>query len=125
MITSTDHRMVRCKVTLNLKEKLFRIKPNISTVKEQSDEFAITIQNKYSQLVDEMNGRIESLNDNLTNVVLESASGKASKENSSKRLTVTKDLIMKHNRMVLKTIQDKIEVVELSKTIYKRKTNHI
>ena len=63
--------MVRCKVMLNLKrerEKLFRMKkPNISAVKENSDEFVIRIQNKYSQLVDEMR-----LNDNLTNV-LESA----------------------------------------------------
>ena len=68
--------MVRCKVTLDLKrerEKLFKMKKsNTSTVKEKSGEFLI-IQNKYSQLVDEMNGNIRTLNDNLSNVVLESA----------------------------------------------------
>ena len=45
--------------------------PNIITVKEKTNEFAIKIQNKYPQLVDEVNGEIQSLNDNLTNVVLE------------------------------------------------------
>ena len=54
----------------------------ISTVKEKSDEFPIRIQNKYSQIVDKINRNIESLNVNLTNVVLQFAlevSGKAPK----------------------------------------------
>ena len=62
-------------------------KSNISTAKEKSDELAITIQNKYSQLVDEMNGNIESLNDNLINVLLKSTlkvGGKEPKENPKK-----------------------------------------
>ena len=54
--------MVKCKVMLDLKrerENLFRLKwSHISTVKDQSDEFANRIHNKYSQLVDEMNGNI-------------------------------------------------------------------
>ena len=61
-------------------------KRNIPTVKEKSNEFATTIQNKYSQLVDEMNEN-KSLNDNITNVVLESAlevGGKASKRKLQK-----------------------------------------
>ena len=41
-------------------------KPNMSTFKEEADWFAIRIQNKYQQLVDEMNGNMESLNDYLT-----------------------------------------------------------
>ena len=69
--------MVRCKVMLDLKRernKLFRMKkPNITKVKEKSDEFVIRIQNKYSQLENEMNGSIENLNHKLTNMVLESA----------------------------------------------------
>ena len=55
--------MVRCKVMLDLKretEKLFRMKPNISTVKEKSDECPTTIHNKYSELIDKMNDNIES-----------------------------------------------------------------
>ena len=51
----------------------------------KSEAFAITIQNKYSQLVKDMNGNLESSNDNLT--VLESAlevGEKAPKENSGK-----------------------------------------
>ena len=65
---SSDHSIVRCKVTLNLKrvrEKLFRMKPNISG---SQMSFAIRKQNKYSQLVDEVNGNMECLNDNLTNL---------------------------------------------------------
>ena len=39
------------------REKLFKMKrPNIPTVKEKSDEFVIRIQNRYSQLVDKVNG---------------------------------------------------------------------
>ena len=58
-LKSSDHRLVIFKVTLDLRrerEKIYRIKKaNIFTVKEKSDEFAIRIQNKYSQLADEMN----------------------------------------------------------------------
>ena len=44
-------------------------RPNIPTVREKSDEFAIRIQNKYSQLVAEVNADIYRFNDNQTNVV--------------------------------------------------------
>ena len=51
-LKSSDHRIVRCKVMLGLKrerEKLFRMKrPNISTVKGKSDEFAVRIQGQDS-----------------------------------------------------------------------------
>ena len=33
-------------------------RPNIPTFKEKSDEFAITIQSMYSELVDKVNGDI-------------------------------------------------------------------
>ena len=45
-LKSSDHKMEEFKVTLDLRQrgKLFRMKkPNISTVKEKSDEFAIRI----------------------------------------------------------------------------------
>ena len=59
--------------------------PYISIVRDKYDEFVITNKNKYSQLIDKMNGNIKSLNDNQTNVVIVSAlevGGKAPKENS-------------------------------------------
>ena len=34
-------------------------RPNITTVKEKSDEFVIRIQNKYSQLVHEVNEELK------------------------------------------------------------------
>ena len=46
-LKSSGHKMVRCKVTLDLREKLRMKGSNISTVKEMSDEFVIGIQNKY------------------------------------------------------------------------------
>ena len=53
-LKSNEHRMMKCKITLNFKrerEKLFRMwKPSISTVKEKWDEFIIRIQNMYSQI---------------------------------------------------------------------------
>ena len=86
---SSDHRMLRCKLTPDLKrkrEKLFRMKgPNIPMIKEKLSEVAIRIQNRYSQLVDKVNGYVESLNDNLTNVLLESVlevGGKVPKKSS-------------------------------------------
>ena len=65
-----------------------------------------------------MNGNIKNLNHNLTNVVLDSApkvGGKVTKENSRKLSTITKDLKKKCSRMVITSIQNKIEAVELSK----------
>ena len=47
----------------------------------------MSLNNKYSQLVDELNGDLENLNDNLTNVISESAlevGGKALKVSSGK-----------------------------------------
>ena len=75
---------------------------------------------------DKVNGDIKSFNDNLTNVVLESAlevGEKATKENRGKLSTTTKDLIRKRCIIVIKTRRDKVEVAELSKTFNKRKTN--
>ena len=103
-------------------------RPSIPTVKEKSGEFEIGTQNKHLQLVDEENGDIKSLNDNLTNIVFESAlvvGGKAPKENNGKLSAATKEIIRKRCRMVIKTGRDKIELVEQSKTINKRKTDDI
>ena len=61
-----------------------------------------------------------SLNDTLTNVVLESTlevCEKAPKGNSEKVPTATKHLVRKRNTMVIQ--RDKINVVESSKTIQK------
>ena len=66
---------------------------------------------------------IYNLNDNLTNVILESAleeRGKALNENIGNLSTTTKGLKRKRNK-----IRNKIEVVELSNIINKRKTNDI
>ena len=61
-LKSSGHKLMRCKVMLNLKrerENLIRMKRiSIPTIQEISNEFAIIIQNKYSKLVNvnEMNG---------------------------------------------------------------------
>ena len=73
----------------------------------QNEETKISQQSKRTsiQLVDEMNGNIKSLNDNITNVTLESVltvSGKAHKENRGKLSTATKDVIRKRSSMVIK-----------------------
>ena len=96
-------------------------KPNIPTVKEKSDKFAISIQNKNSQLVDDLNGNVDSLNNNQTFLFLESAleveiGRKITTENSRKLSRATKDLTIKLCRMVIKSIRNKIKMVELSKT---------
>ena len=87
------------------------MKTNISTVKEN------WIQNKYSQLNDEMNGdmnNLMSLNDNLANVVLESApkvDGKVQKKKTSENSNSFQRSHKKCTRMEIKTNRVKNRLV--------------
>ena len=129
--TGSDHRMVRCKVTLDLKQernKLVRsVKPNLCKLKERTEEFSLAIQNRYSQL-EESDESIEEMNDNFTKIVIEESlrvAGKFGKNTRSKLSEETKDLLKKRRNMVVRTDRDKIEAAELSKTINKKKNQDI
>ena len=89
---------MRGKISLDLRkerEKLIsRKKINTPVIREKSNEFSLAIQNRYSQLHDEMEVGKEEMNSNLTKIILESAQeigGKVPKENQGKLSENTKE----------------------------------
>ena len=131
-LKSSDHRMVRCKVSLNLTKERVRLvnrKPiNKEAVRENIRDFRLRIENKFSQLNDEAENDKDEMNNNLTKILIESAlevGGKVKSKVSGKLSQNTKDLIQQRKDMRIKTTRDKVELAELSKTINKRKIQDI
>ena len=129
-LKSSDHRMVRCKVKLDLKrerEKLIlRKRFNTPLIRVRSEEFSIKLQNKFSVLSEEMEDDIDTFNENIIKVTKETASevgGKIQREEQGKLSQRTKDLIKKRKELKVSTRRDEIELAELSKTINKQKTH--
>ena len=75
-IRSSDHRMVRCKIRLDLKRERGKLvksrKLSVRSVRDRTQEFKITLQNKFALLTeDEVS--VDELNYNITKIVRESA----------------------------------------------------
>ena len=127
----SDHRMVRCRIGLDLKierNKLVKsIKPNLSKLREKTVEYEIEVQNRYSQLTD-IEETVEDMCDNFTRIITEaslSIAGKTHKNTQGKLSEETKDLLRKRRNMTIRTARDQIEAAELSKTISKKKNEDI
>ncbi len=73
----SDHRMVSCKVEMNLRREREKLRgkkhPNTDALKEKAKEFSLKIQNKFSILGDETEYDLSETNDLLTNIVMEAA----------------------------------------------------
>ncbi|WP_265430092.1 RNA-directed DNA polymerase, partial [Klebsiella pneumoniae] len=130
-IRSSDHRMVRCKIKLDLKRERQKLvksrKPRIESVKERTQEFKLTLQNKFQLLNKEHEESVDRLNDNLTTVITESAAavGTAASRKHGKLTQKTKQLIAKRKNMKVSSTLDQIELAELSKLINRCKRNDI
>ena len=131
-LKSSDHRMVRCRIDLDLKKErenlILRKKINTPAVREKSEEFSLMIQNRFSQLSDEVGEDKEIMNENITTIIHESAlevGGRVPKRNQGKLSQNTKNLIKKRMELKMKSRRDEIELAELSKTINKEITQDI
>lgn len=110
--------MVRCKIKL-VKSK----KPSITTVRDRTREFKVTLQNKFALLNGKNEDSIDTLNGSLTTAITESAaaSGEAARRKQTGKLTwQTKELIAR-----LKSMVDQTEIKELSKVITTSKTSDV
>lgn len=119
-IRSGDHRMVRCKIRLDLKRERGKLaksrKPNIGSLRARTQEFKIPVQNKFALLTgDEV--RVDVLNNNLKTVITESAIAVGEVELGRKTGQLskqTKDLIAKCQNMKLSRVVDQIALAVLS-----------
>lgn len=127
----SDHRMVRCEFKVNLKlerKKLIRDPlPNLTKQNDQVDEYRAAIQNRFLALTDE-NLDVDEINDQIISVVKDAAIevvGKNKKQKSSNLSLETKQLMQRRRNMKAMAVRDKIELVELTKTINKKKKEDV
>ena len=137
-IRSSDHRMVRCKIRLDLKRERGKLvksrKLSIISVRERTQEFKITLQNKLALLpedkvsVDELNYNITKSQQSNSQQATESAVSVGEVElrkEPGKLSKQTKDLIAKRQNMKLSQTVNQTELAALSKLINRRKTKDI
>ena len=127
----SDHRMVRSEFKFNLRRernKLIRKPlPNLVNLKNKETEFKLNIQNRYS-LLDEENIGIDEMSERFSTIVKEAAlevGGKKHKEKYNKLSAETKTLMQKRREMKVRSVRNKIEYVELTKTINKKRKEDV
>lgn len=101
-------------------------KPNVRSVTDRTREFKITLQNKFALLDGQNEDSADTLNDNLTTAITESAAatGEAACRKQTRKLTrQTKELISQRQKMIFSSTVDQNELAELSKWLNKSKTN--
>ena len=128
----SDHRMVRAEIKINLKRERKNLvsKPltNLINLQNRKPEFAVNIENRYAALNNEDCLDIEETNDNFTRILNEAAlevGGRKEKDSHSKLSSETKKLMQKRRNMKIQSARDKIEAVELTKTINKKKQEDV
>lgn len=130
-IKSSDHRMLRSRIRLDLKRERTKLvtvkKPNLQALQLRLPEFRLTIHNRFELLTEDQDS-VEALNDQLTTIISESAvavGGREPRKMTGKLSQKTKDLIKKRRNMTGSSTRDAIELAELSKLINRSKVTDI
>ena len=97
-VKCSDHRLVRCRISLNLKRarvKLVKRKQaNLEAVRVKADQFKLVLANKYAALEQEDEDNVEVMNETVARLISEAAievGGKAPRQPVGKLSQVTKD----------------------------------
>ena len=127
----SDHRMVRGEIKIHLRRERNKLmskpQPNLANLRIRATEFSLNIQNRYSLLRDE-DLNIDQINKQFNDIIKEAAlevGGKNDNRSSSKLSVETKQLMQKRRDMKVSSNRDKIELVELTKTINKKKREDV
>ena len=128
----SDHRMVRGEIKICVRRERNKLIqkpfPNLTNVNNRATEFSLNIQNRYSVLNNDENIDIDQINEQFTNIIKEAAievGGRKEKNKTGKLSNETKQLMKKRRNMKVGTVRDNIELVELTKTINKKKKEDV
>ena len=131
-VKCSDHRLVRSRISLNLKRERVKLvkrkQANLEAVRVKADQFRLVLANKYAALEQEDEDNIDVMNETITRLISEAAievGGKAPRQPVGKLSQETKDLIKKRQNMKVSNSRDQIEFAELSKLINKKKVRDI
>lgn len=129
----SDHRMVRCRVQLNTKIEMKKLitnslnVPNIKALGKKLAEFQTSVNAKMELIPH--NDDVETVNQKITKAVLEATVEvvglKKRNKAESKISTETRQMLKIRREMKKNTTKNRIEFVELCKTIRKRIRNEI
>ena len=106
-IKVSDHRMVRCSVTFNLKNerrKLVRkVEVDLATLREKSGEYKLKLQNKFKALEEKEVDSIEEMNSDFADAIIESSKEVGEEKtytHDSKLSSKTKQLLKRRSQEV-------------------------